>query len=405
MRIQAPVFDDSSENEAKSRTLSWNIPMAGGAKVSKKTALSKTKDSKLSITSSERNTGKENLQRRSADEVTSTFGIIGISPAMTSIYHTIKMVGRTTSSVLITGESGVGKELVARAVHNTMAGGKTRPFVPINCGAMPAGLMESELFGHEKGAFTGAQVRKTGKAELADGGTLFLDEIATMPLHLQVKLLRFVQDRTFTRVGGNKVVDVDIRVIAAANTNLREAVAKGEFREDLFYRLNVVPIVVPPLRERDVDISLLAEFFLKKYTDKHSRRIKGISAGAMRALTTYSWPGNVRELENIMERLVVLAADKNLISGADLPAEILSGREEQVEESFTGDFKAAVKSFEHSYITALLEKTGWNRVETARLMKVHRNTLLMKMKSLHIKIPAKSQHIYSKSSPYRAGSA
>ncbi len=326
--------------------------------------------------------------------------MVGASASMRSIYSIIKMVGMTTASVLITGESGTGKELVARAVHSAgvtkdeVFSSNNVPFVAINCGALPAGLMESELFGHERGAFTGASVRKTGKVELASGGTLFLDEVATMPLPLQVKLLRFLQERVFTRVGGNVLINADIRVIAAANVNLLDAVKRGEFREDLYYRLNVVPIEVPALRERREDISLLARHFLEKYSSKYSRSIAGISREALAALTAYGWPGNVRELENIMERIVVLSPDEGPVMVSDLPAEISSSTCDNAPSTSAisgqrgpGGYREALMDFERAYITSLLEKTGWNRARTARLMKVHRNTLLMKMKALEVKTP------------------
>jgi len=314
--------------------------------------------------------------------------MIGASPAMRSIHSLIKRVGRTSISLLITGESGTGKELAARAVHNSAGHGRSGPFVAVNCGAMPEGLIESELFGHERGAFTGASAQKKGKAELADGGTLFLDEIATMPLHLQVKLLRFLQERTFTRVGGNALIRVNLRVIAAANINLYDAVLRGVFREDLYYRLNVVPLKVPSLRERSEDIALLAEHFMAKYSSKYTMAPKAISSEALCALSAYDWPGNVRELENIMERLVVLALDDSPVKTSDLPEEILSNLPVKPLKDRAmpiNNFKEAVRSFERTYITSILEKTGWNRACTARLMKVHRNTLLMKMKALEIR--------------------
>jgi len=319
--------------------------------------------------------------------------MIGSSHSMRSIHSLIQKVSKTSTSVLITGESGTGKELVARAVHYAGvadargSGTDKQPFVAINCGAIPSALIESELFGHEKGAFTGASARKIGKAELARGGTLFLDEIAALPLSMQVKLLRFLQERTFTRVGGNTLVKVELRVVAAANVNLREAVERGEFRKDLFYRLNVVPIEVPALRERKEDISLLAGHFLKKYCSKYSRNISGIFPETLTALKSYNWPGNVRELENIMERIVVLAVDEGPVKKSVLPAEILStpGRDFAGGTVWPADnFKEAVRAFERSYITTLLDKTGWNKARTARLMHVHRNTLLMKIKLLEI---------------------
>jgi len=307
--------------------------------------------------------------------------ILGSSLMMRRIFEAMKMLSKTSVTVLITGESGTGKELIARAVHD-MGPGNNRPFVAINCGALPSGLIESELFGHEKGAFTGALAKKTGKIELASGGTLFLDEIATMPLNLQVKLLRFLQEKTITRVGSNTTVKLNIRIIAATNADLKKAIQKGEFREDLYYRLNVIPIEVPPLRDRGEDILILVKYFLKKYSSTYSKKIREISPVALLALRGYSWPGNVRELKNIIERIVVLSTDNNPIKKRDLPREILSGEPSRIEAK---DLNKAMRSFERSFITSVLEKTGWNRLKAAQLMKVHRNTLLKKMKGLEIK--------------------
>ncbi len=329
-------------------------------------------------------------------------GIIGASPAMRAVFHLINRVGPTAATVLITGESGTGKELVARAVHNATPGGCRRPFIALNCSAIPGALLESELFGHERGAFTGASARKTGKVELAHGGTLFLDEVATMPLNLQVKLLRFLQEREFTRIGGTTIIRTDLRIIAAANVNLQEAVKRGDFREDLFYRLNVVPICLPPLRERGADMTLLARHFLSMYADKYSRPLPLLTPEAQAALRRYAWPGNVRELENIMERIVVLAVEGRPVDTGDLPEEVLSGAGEPasgrallLDEGHasgmrecidaTPGYRAALRSFERRYITTILEQTNWNRSETARIMKIHRNTLLQKMKVLGIK--------------------
>ncbi len=320
--------------------------------------------------------------------------IIGASPAMQAVFSLISRVGRRGASVLITGESGTGKELVARALHS--AGGAGRPFVAINCGALPENLLESELFGHEKGAFTGAVTRKAGKAELASGGTLFLDEIACMAFPLQVKLLRFLQEREFTRLGGTTLLKADLRIIAASNVNLLEAVKRGEFREDLYYRLNVVPIVVPPLRERRGDIPLLARHFLEKYSARYSMHVEGLAPQAMSALVAYDWPGNVRELENIIERLVVLYRGAGPIQAADLPAEVLSSvnaRHDMPPDAplpESRDYKSALQAFERAYISEVLMKTCWNRTLAARIMGVHRNTLLMKMKSLGIREEANS---------------
>lgn len=307
--------------------------------------------------------------------------ILGSSLMMRRIFEAMKMLSKTSVTVLITGESGTGKELIARAVHD-MGPGNNRPFVAINCGALPSGLIESELFGHEKGAFTGALAKKTGKIELASGGTLFLDEIATMPLNLQVKLLRFLEERTITRVGGNDKVKLNIRVLAATNVDLKMAIKRGDFREDLYYRLNVVPIEVPPLRDRGEDILVLTDYFMKKYSSIYSRKIREFSPAALLAIRDYSWPGNVRELKNIIERIVVFSTDNSPIKKRDLPVEILSNEPTRIEAN---DLHKAMRSFERRLITSVLEKTGWNRLEAAQLMKVHRNTLLKKMKDLEIK--------------------
>ncbi len=337
----------------------------------------------------------------------SHFGIIGASPAISAIFDLILRLGRVPSTVLITGESGTGKELVARAVHRAGGGGREgRPFVAINCGAIPSELMESELFGHERGAFTGANGRKPGKVELARGGTLFLDEITTMPLYLQVKLLRFLQEREFTRLGGSALLRADLRVIAAANVDMRDAVKRGRFREDLFYRLNVVPINVPPLRERKTDIPILCAHFLEKYSERYEIPAPCLTPSAMEALVSYRWPGNVRELENLMERLVVLGEAGRPVQAKDLPEEVLRAsmpdhppqgglKKEDEFHAFAfgagggagGTYREALRAFERSYLIGVLDKTGWKRSRAARLMKVHRNTLLMKMKALGISPP------------------
>ena len=231
--------------------------------------------------------------------------ILGLSPGIQGVFSTIRKVAATDVPVLVTGESGTGKELVARAIHHDSIR-KLKPFVPINCGAIPENLLESELFGHERGAFTGAHIQRSGRIEMAQGGTLFLDEIADLPLSLQVKVLRFVQDHKLERVGGRGAIDMDVRIIAAANRCLKKLVAEGKFREDLYYRLAVVNIEVPPLRERGDDIVLLAREFLKKYSAGRARQ-KALSAEAVDAINAYSWPGNVRELENRVRRAVTFA--------------------------------------------------------------------------------------------------
>ncbi len=308
--------------------------------------------------------------------------IISRSPRMKKVFELIKAVSNTSSNVLITGESGTGKELVARAVQS-MGPRKDKPFVAVNCGAVPSELMESELFGHEKGSFTGAHQRKIGKFEYADTGTVFLDEVSTLPMHLQIKLLRVLQEKSFERVGSNTSIKVDIRVIAATNVDLAEEVGRGRFREDLFYRLKVVPIELPPLRERKEDITLLLKHFLEKHGRTCNKRVAGITDEALAILNEYRWPGNIRELENLMERLVVLAEDGQVITADDLPSGIIPEAADGTALE-ARDLREAVQLFERRYIIGVLNRTGWNRVETARRLNIHRNTLLLKMKELGI---------------------
>ena len=344
------------------------------------------------LTKLERYTDKMELRKEVAflkEELNNRLGdvnIISRTPGMKHIFEMVRKVGETSSNVLITGKSGTGKELIARGVHS-LGVGRKGPFVAVNCGAIPAELIESELFGHEKGAFTGANTTKIGKFEHADGGTLFLDEVSTLPIALQVKLLRILQERAFERIGSNKEIKVDIRVIAASNIDLLEAVKAGIFREDLYYRLNVIPIVMPPLRERVDDIAPLGESFVQMYSRKYNKRIKGIDKPALEVLKAYSWPGNVRELENLMERLVVLARSGVLIVSDDLPVELLSsGGEAMLQGAYqVENYRDACKEFEKEYILNVLKKACWNRMKAAAMMNVHRNTLAQKMKSLDIK--------------------
>ena len=312
--------------------------------------------------------------------------IISKAPVMKKVFDRIMAVCNTASSVLITGESGTGKELVARAIQ-TMGVRRDKPFVAVNCGAVPSELMESELFGHERGSFTGAYQRKVGKFEFADTGTLFLDEVSTLPMHLQIKLLRVLQEKSFERVGSNSTIKVDIRVIAATNVDLAEEVRKGRFREDLFYRLKVVPIELPPLRDRKEDIPLLLSHFLEKHCRACNKRISGITDDALALLREYRWPGNIRELENLMERLVVLASDGSFITSADLPSGIVRDMAAAGEPVEGRDLKEAVQAFEKRYITGVLNRTAWNRLEAAARLNIHRNTLLLKMKDLGIQEP------------------
>lgn len=244
---------------------------------------------------------------------------IGQSPAIKEILSIINKLSKTDSTVLIMGESGTGKELVAKMIHQKSTRA-TKPFIPVNCGAIPSELLESELFGHEKGAFTGAVYSRPGRFELAHEGTIFLDEIGDMPLHLQVKILRVIQERTFERIGSTKPLHVNVRIIAATNKNLENEVKEGKFREDLYWRLNVVPLLIPPLRERKEDIPILCEYFINKFSEKFGYELK-IKSDAFDLLLNYHWPGNVRELENLIERLYVLS-ENGVITINDLPERI-----------------------------------------------------------------------------------
>ncbi len=248
--------------------------------------------------------------------------ILGKSPQVAALKKMIERVAPSKTNILIIGESGTGKELVARALHE-LSPVKDGPFIAVNCGAIPETLIESELFGHKKGSFTGAIADKPGLFEAADDGTLFLDEIGELPLSMQVKLLRALQDRAIRRVGGNETIKIEVRIVAATNRNLEEAVKKGTFREDLYYRLNVIMLETPPLRDRTGDIEELAQIFLKKFSDKQKRNIQGFEPGALEVILSHRWPGNIRELENIMERVVTLeSSDK--IKGSTLPPEMVA---------------------------------------------------------------------------------
>jgi transcriptional regulator with GAF, ATPase, and Fis domain len=252
-----------------------------------------------------------------------TSGIIGKSPALTSVFSVLSKVAPTDSTVLVTGESGTGKELLVRALHANSRR-HSKPFVPVNCGAIPRELLESELFGHEKGAFTHAIRNRAGRFELADGGTIFLDEIGDMDLSLQVKILRVLQEKEFERVGGSRTIKTDVRVVAATNRDLEVEVAAGRFREDLFYRLNVIPLHLPPLRERGEDILLLADAFMQRFCALKGRKLLGMRQETKDLFLRYCWPGNVRELENFMERLSILC-DSDVIQPEDLPKKIWEG--------------------------------------------------------------------------------
>jgi transcriptional regulator with GAF, ATPase, and Fis domain len=295
---------------------------------------------------------------------------------MQEIYQLIEKVSKSSSPVIILGESGTGKELVAREIHDRSAR-KERPFVPVNCAALAEGVLESELFGHEKGAFTGAVSQKKGRFELADNGTLFLDEIGELPLNIQVKLLRALQEQEFERVGGTKSIKVDVRIIAATNKDLKKAIENGKFREDLFYRINVVPITLPPLRDRREDISELMAYFLQRYNKELHKDIK-FSANTMGILTAYNWHGNVRELENVIERIVVLA-DKAVVEPDDLPKEFIAGASEAVSKQ-KGLLISEIEAIERERIKEVLKQCSYNQTEAALKLGLKRTSLQYKMK-------------------------
>jgi two-component system response regulator AtoC len=312
--------------------------------------------------------------------------LVGRHPRMVRLYETIARIAQTPATVLITAESGTGKELVARAVHN-QSPRRAQPFVAVNLAAIPDTLLESELFGHEKGAFTGAHSRKLGKFELAHGGTLFLDEVGSLRIDLQAKLLRALQEREIEHLGGTRTIQVDVRVIAATNTDLRQAIRARTFREDLYYRLHVVPITVPPLRERKSDLPDLAAHFIRKYAQEFKKDVRGLSRGALVALGAYDWPGNVRELENIIERSVALAT-RPVIRLDDLPLdlalnEVAPGRGET--DAAPLSLKEARDRFEQAYVLRALEREDWNQSRAAKGLGVHRNTLIARLGAWGIK--------------------
>ncbi len=313
--------------------------------------------------------------------------IIGSSPAMKPVFERMTRIVKTDSTVLITGESGTGKELVARALHYN-GNRKERPFVAVNCSAIPEALLESELFGHVRGAFTGAVKDKPGKFEAANHGTIFLDEIGTMPLHLQTKLLRVLQEQEIERVGSNKPQKLHVRVISATNLDLESRVKQGEFREDLFYRLNVIPLHLPPLRERKQDIMPLARYFLEKQGRLMGRPNMTINKPALEALEQYFWPGNVRELENLIERMIALT-DAAIITLDDVPAVIASGKKHDDNELFqlseNGiDMMVVVAELERTLIVQALKRSNGIKAKAASLLGINRTTLVEKIKRLKI---------------------
>jgi len=310
-------------------------------------------------------------------------GMIGESEGMRKVFELVEKVADSDTTIMIYGESGTGKELIAKAIHQSSYR-KKKPFIPINCGAIPESLLESELFGHVKGAFTGATSAKAGKFELGNGGTVFLDEIGDMSADLQVKLLRVLEEREFDRVGGSKTTKVDVRVIAATHRDLEKAVLEGSFREDLFYRLEVIPLTLPPLRERRSDIPRLTASFLQRFNRDKEKSVQGISAEAMEILTGYRWPGNVRELKNMLERLVILNGEGE-ISARDLPEKVRkkNGGVLLPKVNFSNDgisLNTAVNEFEKALIVQSLEKSKWIKNKAAKLLQLNRTTLVEKIK-------------------------
>jgi len=315
--------------------------------------------------------------------------IIGTSPAMQQVFRRMEKIVDTDSTILILGESGTGKELVAKAIHFN-GQRKDKPYVAINCGAIPSELLESELFGHVKGSFTGAVADKAGKFEIANGGTVFLDEIGTMPLHLQTKLLRVLQEQEIERVGSSRTIKLNVRVVSATNADLEEEVRRGRFRDDLFYRLNVIPIELPPLRERREDISMLIRHFLQKICPEMRRPVLTVSPAAMRALETYDWPGNVREMENVIERIVALT-DGDRIEPSDLPPGIgrvaVEGHLDLYAPRVTEegvDLSHVIEGIERRLISEALEIGKGVKARAARLLGINRTTLVEKIKRLEM---------------------
>ncbi len=316
--------------------------------------------------------------------------IIGQSPSMRMIFKTIDKVAKSDTTIMLNGETGTGKGLIARAIHECSPRSENA-FVQINCGATPEGLLESEFFGYRRGAFTGAHADKAGKFEIAKGGTIFLDEIGDMSPDLQVKVLRVLEEGEFERVGGNETIKTDARIIAATHRDLEEEVQKGNFREDLFYRLYVIPILLPPLRERRADLPFLVEHFLTEFCEKNERPAIKVSEEALKLLVNYTWPGNVRELRNLIERIVVLK-ENDLILPEDLPEKVcqIGGRAARPGLDVNGEgisFNTAVSEFEKALILSALEKADWVKNKAAQLLNVKRTTLVEKIKRYNLDKP------------------
>ena len=320
-------------------------------------------------------------------KISRNYDIIGTSPVIEDLKHQIGIAAPTSGWVLITGENGTGKELVAHSIHK-LSKRSDKPFIEVNCAAIPEDLIESELFGHEKGSFTGATSKRKGKFDLANEGTLFLDEIGDMSLKTQAKVLRILQEHKFERVGGHKTIEVDVRVIAATNKNLEDEIHVGNFRQDLFYRLNVLPFQVPALRERKQDISILTKNFLKSYCEKENTDIKEITDKALEIMEIYPWPGNVRELKNLIERLVIMTPGQ-LITVENLPAEIKGQRGKgalSLAATKTNNYKEAKEIFECEFIRGKLAENNWNVSKTAEAISIERSNLHRKIKAYGIDV-------------------
>jgi len=335
---------------------------------------------------------EENVQLKRALRQRYNFdNIVGKGDAMLKIFDLVAQVAPSRSTILLQGESGTGKELIAKALHLNSPR-RDRPFVPVNTGSMPADLLESTLFGHVKGAFTSAVASKKGLFEVADRGTLFLDEIGSMTVDTQAKILRVLQDRKFMHLGGVQEIQVDVRIIAATNVDLKQLVKEGKFRDDLYYRLNVITIDLPSLRQRKEDIPLLADFFLQRYSEENGRPTRRITPEALRPLMAYSWPGNVRELENVIERAVVLSSGTDI--GIDLIADHIANRGgafPMLEHRADASLFEIMEDCERQIITGMLEKCAWNQTEAAERFRIPLSTLNQKIKRLNIKIKKKGR--------------
>jgi two-component system, NtrC family, nitrogen regulation response regulator NtrX len=325
----------------------------------------------------------EELRRRNRPQ---SFEIIGNSSAIKKVLEQIDLAAPTDGWVLINGENGTGKELVARQIHNKSLR-KTAPFIELNCAAIPDEMIENELFGHEKGAFPGATSLKIGKFDQANGGTLFLDEIGDMSLKTQSKILRVLEEQRFERVGGTELFEVDVRIIAASNKNIQKEIAAGNFREDLFYRLNVIPIDIPSLRERKKDVPLLIEHFLKLFSANGKSFKKKIGKEALNSMMAYHWPGNVRELKNIVERMVIMVTTQTITLKQVPPVIRMANKELLQVDSFPASFREAKETFEKQFIQTMLMKNNWNISRTAENIQVERSNLHRKIKQLEIVVP------------------